>query len=208
VNDGSIVLDPSTLYAGGLIGTGIATIDTGSTIDVQGTVSGGETIMFAGNGAYLHLHTPGSVADSVTNFALGETIDLKGVTAASVSYSAGVLSFDGGSFALSLTNSGSVVASASVDGAAVSVLCFCVSTLIATPSGERLVQELAVGDLVTTHSGEARRIVWVGTGKVLATQGRRNAATPLIVSQSALADNVPNRDLRVTKVIRSTSMMC
>ena len=60
-------------------------------------------------------------------------------------------------------------------------------------------QELAVGDMVTTHRGVARRIVWIGTGKVLATQGQRNAATSVIVCQSALADNVPNRDLRVTK---------
>jgi hypothetical protein len=36
-------------------------------------------------------------------------------------------------------------------------------------------------------------------GKVLATRGRRSAATPIIVCKGALADNVPNRDLRVTK---------
>jgi hypothetical protein len=34
---------------------------------------------------------------------------------------------------------------------------------------------------------------------VLATRGRRNAATPVIVRKGALADNVPHRDLRVTK---------
>jgi hypothetical protein len=52
---------------------------------------------------------------------------------------------------------------------------------------------------VTTHRGTARRIVWVGTGKVLATQGQRNAATPVIMRKGALAVNVPHRDLRVTK---------
>jgi hypothetical protein len=41
--------------------------------------------------------------------------------------------------------------------------------------------------------------VWIGIGKVLATRGRRNAATPVIVRKGALTDNVPNRDLRVTK---------
>ena len=44
-----------------------------------------------------------------------------------------------------------------------------------------------------------RPIVWIGTGRVLATRGRRNAATPVIVRKGALADNVPYRDLRVTK---------
>jgi Hint domain len=203
VNDGSIAIDPSTLTAGGLTGTGIVTIDAGSMLQVQGTVASGETIMFDGSGAYLQLDTPGSVAGSITNFGVGETIDLKGVDPASVIFSGDLLSFTLGllspSFTLSLANPGTVIASASADGTVLSALCFCVNTLILTPSGERPVQELAVGDTVTTHRGTARRIVWVGTGKVLATRGRRNAATPVIVHRDALADNVPNRDLRVTK---------
>jgi hypothetical protein len=50
-----------------------------------------------------------------------------------------------------------------------------------------------------TLSGAARRVVWIGEGCVLATRGRRNAATPVILRKGALADNVPHRDLRVTK---------
>ena len=42
-------------------------------------------------------------------------------------------------------------------------------------------------------------IVWIGVGWVLATPGRRNAATPVTVSKGALGDNIPNRDLRLTK---------
>ncbi|MEJ0016382.1 MAG: Hint domain-containing protein [Acetobacteraceae bacterium] len=82
---------------------------------------------------------------------------------------------------------------------AISVLCFCVNTLIRTPGGQMPVQDLAVGDEVMTERGVARRIVWIGTGRVLATRGRRNAATPVIVRKGALADNVPTRDLRLTK---------
>ncbi len=78
-------------------------------------------------------------------------------------------------------------------------LCFCRDTLIATPAGELKVQDLAVRDLVTTQHGVARPIVWIGTGAALATRGRRSAATPVIVRKGALADNVPARDLRVTK---------
>jgi Hint domain len=201
VNDGTISIDASTMTAGGLTGIGVTMIDASSTLEVQGTVAGGETLMFAGSGAYLNFDNPGSVAGSVTNFAPGETINLKGVDPGSVTYSGGFLNFNGGSFALSLANPGTVTVSGSEDGASVSVsaLCFCTNTLITTPSGERPVQQLAVGDMVTTHRGVARRIVWVGTGKVLATQGRRDAATPIIVCQGALAHNVPNRDLRVTK---------
>src|SRR5262249_53457153 len=59
--------------------------------------------------------------------------------------------------------------------------------------------DLAVGDLVTTAGGEQQPIVWIGMGKVLATRGRRNAATPVIVRKNAIAPNVPSRDLHVTK---------
>lgn len=78
-------------------------------------------------------------------------------------------------------------------------LCFCAGTQIATPSGKTAVERLAAGDLVLTHNGEVRPIAWVGLGRVLATRGQRSAATPVIIRKGALADNVPNHDLRVTK---------
>ena len=78
-------------------------------------------------------------------------------------------------------------------------LCFCAGTEIATPEGQVPVERLAVGDHVLTHSGQRRRIAWIGAGRVMAVRGRRTAATPVIVCRHALADNVPNRDLRVTR---------
>jgi hypothetical protein len=78
-------------------------------------------------------------------------------------------------------------------------VCFVAGTRVATPTGEAPVERLAIGDLVLTAQGNARPIVWIGTGRVLATRGRRSAATPVIVRGGALADNVPTRDLRVTK---------
>jgi hypothetical protein len=58
---------------------------------------------------------------------------------------------------------------------------------------------LNVGDTVVTSRGECRPITWIGVGRVLATRGCRNAATPVIVRKGALGDNVPYADLRVTK---------
>jgi hypothetical protein len=81
----------------------------------------------------------------------------------------------------------------------VDVICFCVGTLIGTPEGEVPVQALQPGDMVLTAHNGPRKVIWVGTGKVLATRGHRSAATPVIVRKDALADNVPYRDLRVTK---------
>ncbi len=77
--------------------------------------------------------------------------------------------------------------------------CFLPGTRIAVPGGETNVEDLSVGDLVRTVHGVRRRIIWIGTGCALASPGRRNAATPVIVRKGALAENVPNRDLRVTK---------
>jgi hypothetical protein len=78
-------------------------------------------------------------------------------------------------------------------------LCFCAGTRIATQSGEVAVQHLKVGDLVLTHSGSVRPIVWIGGGLVLVTRGRRTDATPVILRKGALGDNVPYEDLRVTR---------
>jgi hypothetical protein len=78
-------------------------------------------------------------------------------------------------------------------------LCFCAGTRIATPSGEVPVERLTVGGNVLTLRGQPRPITWIGIGQVLATRGRRTAATPVIIRKGALADNVPHQDLRVTK---------
>jgi hypothetical protein len=72
-------------------------------------------------------------------------------------------------------------------------ICFRAGTLIATPGAEVPVERLPAGDMVLTQSGAARRIVWIGKGQVLATSGRRTAATPVIVRKSALGENTPLR---------------
>jgi hypothetical protein len=200
VNNGGIVLDPSTMTVASLTGTGTVTIEAGGTLVVTGSIGGGETIMFAGSGAYLDLQSPTSVAGSVSNFAFAETIDLTGINPSAVSYSDGELQFNGSAaFPFALASGNTLQVGASHDGTELTALCFCIDTMIATPSGQVKVQDLAVGDLVMTLRGEVRPIMWIGAGTVLATRGRRNAATPVIVRKGALGDNVPCHDLRVTK---------
>ena len=77
--------------------------------------------------------------------------------------------------------------------------CYLADTQIATPSGEVAVQDLAVGDAVLTLGGAVQSIVWIGTGKALVPRGARNAATPVVVRKDAIGDNVPSRDLYLTK---------
>lgn len=47
--------------------------------------------------------------------------------------------------------------------------CFTPGTLIDTPEGPRLVEDLAAGDLVNTADGEAKPLLWVGKRAVEAT---------------------------------------
>jgi len=197
-NDGAIVLDPSTLTVAGLTGTGSVAIEAGSTLGAQGTIAGGETLAFGGSGAYLHLDNPGSVAGTVTNFDFGETIDLKGVDPTSVDYAGDLLSFSGGSFALSLASAGTVTASASGDGADVTLLpCFCADTLIRTPLGERPVQELAVGDEVEVLlGGTAAPIIWIGRRDVdCGRHPQPRKVWPVRVAAGAFGQGLPHSDL-------------
>jgi Hint domain len=88
---------------------------------------------------------------------------------------------------------------ASGSGTAVELICFCKGTMIETDHGAVRVEALREGEHVRLFGGGTAPVIWIGHGRVLSTRWRRTAATPVIVRKGALADNVPNHDLRVTK---------
>jgi hypothetical protein len=84
------------------------------------------------------------------------------------------------------------------------VSCFLEGTRIATPAGERLVETLAMGDLVTTADGATAPVRWIGR-RALRADGENGYrfADPLIylpirITAGALGDNLPARDLLVS----------
>ncbi|WP_158924315.1 Hint domain-containing protein [Acidisphaera sp. S103] len=79
------------------------------------------------------------------------------------------------------------------------VICFCRGTQILLERGEAPIETLKIGDCVRLFDGRTAPIAWIGRGKALATGGQRSAATPVIVRKDALGDNMPNRDLHITK---------
>jgi Hint domain len=79
------------------------------------------------------------------------------------------------------------------------VICFTPGTLIATPKGERRVEELRAGDRISTADCGAQTILWRGqrriTGaRLFATPGLR----PVRIRAGAMGEDRPDRDLVVS----------
>ena len=69
------------------------------------------------------------------------------------------------------------------------------------PSGAKRIDELAVGDLVTTIDGSARPIQFISVNSYRKSDPTKPwvaDARPVLVRKSALSENVPNRDLYLT----------
>ncbi|MDA5094918.1 Hint domain-containing protein [Aliiroseovarius sp. KMU-50] len=77
--------------------------------------------------------------------------------------------------------------------------CFTPGTLIATPKGERRVEELRVGDRVITRDNGIQEIRWVG-GKPVSWQDMRKSGhlKPILITAGSLGNGLPERDLMVS----------
>ena len=78
--------------------------------------------------------------------------------------------------------------------------CFAAGTRILTTRGEIAVEELAVDDLVIMPDGEEQPIIWIGVRHVTNIKSfhRPEAVRPIIITEGALADNTPARDLALS----------
>jgi len=78
------------------------------------------------------------------------------------------------------------------------LVCFLEGTNIATPNGDKPVDELDAGDLITTADGSTTPIRWVGVQEVSPTFATPQRDYPIRIRANALQDGVPSRDLYVT----------
>lgn len=76
--------------------------------------------------------------------------------------------------------------------------CFAPGTPIATPDGERAVEDLKAGDLVLTADGDAVPVKWIGYQTLYKMLSRDTSYCPVRIRAGALGQNVPHRDLYVT----------
>ncbi|WP_171123727.1 MULTISPECIES: Hint domain-containing protein [unclassified Ruegeria] len=102
---------------------------------------------------------------------------------------------------VSFTVTGSDASGASDTDTVVINLLICVSrgTLIATPAGERPVEDLLIGDDVLTADGRTEQVRWIGSRCIDAAElGRNDSLFPVRIRGNAFGHDVPNGDLLVS----------
>ena len=77
-------------------------------------------------------------------------------------------------------------------------MCFAAGSLIATPAGERQIEDLSLGDLISTQAGTAVAIKWIGRQMVSARFGPAERLVPVRFTAGSLGGGLPHTDLTVT----------
>jgi hypothetical protein len=78
------------------------------------------------------------------------------------------------------------------------IVCFLAGTAISTPCGARSIEDLKIGDLVSTADGGTAPVRWVGRRTVSAVFTDPLSGFPIHLSPGSLGEGVPARDLFVS----------
>ncbi len=180
------------ISSGGSVAGAIAFSGTGSTLIIEPDAYGTTTVP----------------SNTITGFAPGDTIELGGVPydASEDSYTvatAGTLTVDADGTYYNLEIAGAYVGETnfvlSNDIQITEVTCYVEGTRILTTQGEVEVENLAIGDMLPTLHGGAKRIKWIGVrgydGRFIAGN---KIALPICIKAGALGSGIPARDLWVS----------
>ncbi|MCB8874036.1 Hint domain-containing protein [Acidisoma silvae] len=200
VTGGDQVVSSGGVAIGTVIGTsGLMAIESG------GSAAG--AIVFSGGAAVLEIGGQAMPTVAISGFAAGDEIELANVaysSAGSVTLgSGGILTvsennsaynvqlagdYAGASFTLLSGNAGSATI--------VTLACFAAGTMIATPDGDRRVEQLVAGDDVLTPEGKAVPIDWCGHRRVdCAKHPKPESVHPVRIAADAFGPGLPRRPL-------------
>ena len=196
------------------IGTGTNTLALG------GALGGLDTITFQSATDTLSLTSATSVSSfasaantiSLTSFVAGDKIHIgSGATVTKVVLSHPILSttdltvsLSGGGTAVFHLSSAETGLFANWTGTDISLSsnpCYLAGTRILTARGEVAVEELKVGDLLVTQTGEALPIRWIGTRDHvvrLIPSDERQKLLPIRFARGSLGNGLPRRDLFIS----------
>ncbi|MEO0666835.1 MAG: Hint domain-containing protein [Pseudomonadota bacterium] len=185
--------------------TGDDTIDGGSGNDTIDGGNGGNDVMAGGDDRDLFINVnAGETVDGGGGGDDFDTLDLRGSTGPNGSLQvtftnpdANGNGFDG--FVTYFDNEGNEAGTIEFTDIEDVIPCFTPGTLIATPTGERRVEELKVGDRVITRDNGIQEIRWVGQREM--TGAEFEAAPqfkPVLIRQGALGKGLPERDMLVS----------
>lgn len=203
----TLIVDPTAVFYGAINGgtLGGSTMELaaggqGSIYGFGGRITNFATVVFDPSSQWIigGDDSPGGFGNlEISGFTVGDTIELTSFVAATGTFNAGVLV---------LTNGGGGHATLHVDGDFTSgdfqfsgndiIVCFAEGTRIATPLGERPIEELSPGELVRTHFGGPTPIQWIGRRQVDCTRHPDpSLAWPVRVAAGAMGPGCPHRDL-------------
>ncbi|ARW10927.1 hypothetical protein S101447_01865 [Acetobacter ascendens] len=183
-----------------------------ATLTLQGSAPSTESIAFSG-GAALILGSASSFAATLSNFAVGNSLDFSTVTydteaTVSVSDNQVIISSHGVTYTLTMSladTSEQLQLAKESDGSLMleAVVCFLPGAMIATPNGECAVETLRPGmPVLTFDKSEVRSkdIVWVGCQHVTVRGDCPPdvGGVPVRIFKDALAAGLPHHDLLVT----------
>nr|WP_298794031.1 Hint domain-containing protein [uncultured Acetobacter sp.] len=188
------------------------TITSGASLVLDGAAPSTETITFGDNTGKLALQSLSSFSATLTNFTIGNTLDLSslsndGTATLSVTDSAATITYGQTSYTLTFTSSDtSHLTLGNGDNGTLmleAVICFLPGALIEAEDALKRVEDLRIGDRIMTYDkghAELRDIIWVGKRPVTVQPGLApdEAGRPVRILKNALTDGVPFQDLLVT----------
>ena len=173
-------------------GLGNDTLDGGVGIDVM---TGG-----AGEDLFINVNA-GDVIDGGSGVVDNDTLDLRGSSPAGGRFEVTYTSSDRENGFVTYFNEdeeelSDVLVFEEIENV---IPCFTPGTRIATPTGERPVEDLKVGDRVITRDNGIQEIRWVGAREMSGAELDKAAhLRPVLIQKGALGNGLPERDMMVS----------